>query len=655
MRSLLLLVSLLLPGVVFSQAIVPFPDGIRTRDHGRERTYVIAADEIAQPGPSKRFEVRSQNVAQAAAAKTLAPDARLIVYPSDEKRSESNRRLLTEKVLVHLQPGTDASSLARRLGFEKSTPAPALADHYVFTASSSRSALTAIEALRSADGVVSADHLLARLQKRRGIPNDPLFRSQWFLRNNGQTGGKPGIDAGVAGIWGKFGGAGIRGRGVLVGIVDDGVQGNHPDLKANYDSRLDYDWNDNTPYTADPSQNNEDFHGTAVAGIVAARGGNKLGVCGVAPQARITGLRLIADYVDDSQEAEAFLFRPVRIAIKSNSWGPYDDGQSLEGPGPLAQQALIDATTNGRNGHGTIFVFAAGNGRTDGDNSNYDGYANSIYTIATTAVDHNGKVTYYGEGGANVVIAAPSDNYADSGIVTTDLTGNNGYNYFRVGGDISLYDYTGTFGGTSAAAPVVSGVVALMLQRNPNLGWRDVQEILIRTAMQNDPGNVGWITNGAGFHFNEDFGAGLVRGTDAVNLGAHWQNLGPQTSQSISDTNTAAIPDGTGSLMRTFTFDPDQRVEHVTVKLDVTHPKRGQLRITLISPSGTVSELATKHNDPNSDIDWTYMTVRNWGEDAGGEWTLKIEDLLPGSAGTFNSAEVTLYGSDQLLMTVAPL
>ena len=639
-----ILLGVCIPWLAFGQALPPFPNEMATVDHGKFGAFEIAADEIAQQQADGRFQVKTENAGKVLREKTDSSSSRLVLYAKGATRTESNRRLLTEKMIVRVVPGTDVATLAAQYSIKQWKPAPALKDHYVFYASSALKALNTLAALRSEPGVLSADFLLARMQKRRGVPNDPLFSRQWHLLNRGQNGGLRGIDANVVPVWGNFRGAGYRGRGVMIGIVDDGVQYTHPDLRPNYDASVDYDWNDLTPSTAYPSQSNGDFHGTSVAGVAAARGNNGIGVCGVAPQARLTGLRLIADYVDDATEAEAFLYRQDLIAVKNNSWGPDDTGSTMEGPGPIAAQALVEATANGRGGLGTIFCWAAGNGREYDDNSNYDGYANSIYTTAVTAISNRGRTTYYGEPGSNVIVGAPSDNSSASGIVTTDLTGSNGYNHPGASGELSDPSYTGTFGGTSSATPVVSGVVALMLQRNPFLGWRDVQEILIRSARKNDASSPTWTDNAAGFHFNYNYGAGLVNAASAVQFAGVWTNLGPQIIQTQTDSTSSAIPDES-SVTKSFNFTGSQRVEHVTVKLNITHPSRGQLRITLISPSGTPSLLANVHGDTNSNIDWTYMTVRNWGENAAGTWQLVVEDGVAGLTGTINSAQVTIYGS----------
>ena len=135
------------------------------------------------------------------------------------------------------------------------------------------------------------------------------------------------------------------------------------------------------------------------------------------------------------------------------------------------------------------------------DSANYSGLANSRYVIAVGGVDHDGDyfnpddgtITDYPEAGANVLVVAPTgsvsldiglDSGTGSGIWTTDLTGNNGYNSAgSLDGDfLDDTDYTSRFNGTSAATPMVSGVIALMLEANPNLTYRDVQEILVRSA-----------------------------------------------------------------------------------------------------------------------------------------------------------------------------
>ncbi|MCX7790616.1 MAG: S8 family serine peptidase, partial [Chloroflexaceae bacterium] len=121
----------------------------------------------------------------------------------------------------------------------------------------------------------------AHLREPRSLPNDPLFPDQWHLRNTGSGGGTAGIDLNVTNWW-DWVGTNRLGAGVVIGIVDSGVEYTHPDLAANYRPTLSWDY---LSGDADPFPTGGTFHGTAVAGLAAARGHNALGVSGVAPRA----------------------------------------------------------------------------------------------------------------------------------------------------------------------------------------------------------------------------------------------------------------------------------------------------------------------------------------------------------------------------------
>jgi subtilisin family serine protease/subtilisin-like proprotein convertase family protein len=517
---------------------------------------------------------------------------------------------------------------------------------WVVSADDALAALEVLPRLRAAAGVVAADVLLARQRTPKSMPNDPLVSSQWHLKNSGAT--TVGTDLNVESAWNFPAAVGVRGAGVRIGVVDDGIDHQHEDLAPNYDGASGWDWNGND---SNPAAGSGDKHGTACAGNAAARGNNSLGGSGVAPEATLVGLRLISAPATDQQEAEAMIWKNDLIQVKSNSWGPADGGRTLEGPGPLTLAALETATTTGRGGLGTILVWAAGNGAVTGDNSNYDGYANSIHTIAVGAIDSRANAAQYSESGANVLVCAPSDGASPAlGITTTDRVGSAGYNTAVSGAG---GDYTNTFGGTSSATPLVAGVVALILEKNPLLGWRDVQEILIRSATKCRPLDVGWATNGSEIPFHPKFGAGLVNASAAVTLASNWENLPPQTSHSQSAVELGMmIPENSSvGATRSFRFsDTHLRVEHVTLTLDVTHTSRGNLQVVLTSPHGTESVLAEVHSDNNDHIrNWTFSTVRNWGETADGEWLLKIADLSPAGnslGGTLNAATLRVYGSE---------
>ena len=169
---------------------------------------------------------------------------------------------------------------------------------------------------------------------------------------------------------------------------------------------------------------------------------------------------------------------------------------------PQELQAMVKGVTEGRSGKGIIFVFAAGNEYDSGDDVNFYGNLNSRYTISVGAVSRYGVHASYSTGGAPLFVSAPSggtESYTNNVVALA-------------GGGCTGGDY-----GTSTAAPVVSGVVALILQTNTELTWRDVQGVLAATSRKVQPDSPSWSTNAAGFHHSYLYGFGLVDANAAVN------------------------------------------------------------------------------------------------------------------------------------------
>ena len=461
---------------------------------------------------------------------------------------------------------------------------------------------------------------------------DALLEQQWHLKDRSD----------------EVGGANVRdawpisvGTGIVIGIVDDGIQWTHPDLSPNYLASASFDFNFND---SDPQPFSTSAHGTAVAGVAAARGDNTIGVSGVAPQASLAGLRLTAMTPTDSQEASAFGFQTNTIHILNNSWNPTDNGTTLKAPGTLAAAARQSAVTTGRNGKGRIFVWSSGNGRLVSDDCNFDGYANSRYAIAVGASTDGAVQVSTSEGCSALMVLAPSGGGLRA-LTTADLIGTPGY-------DGS--DYTSAFGGTStggmsAAAPTVSGAVALMLARNQNLTWRDVQHILRRTSVRILPTDAGW-TTGA-FPHNERLGFGLLDAKAAVDLAGQWTNVPSEEAlPPVTRTLNWAIPDiNNNGLSDTITIGATESnfvIEHIEVDINVTHTWRGDLQVKLTSPSGVVSTLAPIRPADNGDnlTNWKFGSVRHWGESAAGTWTLNVADKRFQDTGTWNNWTLRIYG-----------
>ena len=557
---------------------------------------------------------------------------------------------LTQEVLIEVPSLADAKALAHQVGGTDARPVDYALGQFIIHLPGGSDALGAANHLVETGQTPSAIPQFARQRFTRDTPNDPLVSGQWHLGNIGQSGGTLGADLNVKPWW-NFAGASRLGAGVNIAVVDDGLQTAHPDLAANYIAALSFDINSGD---SDPNPGAIDFHGTAVAGVAAGVGNNGVGITGVAPRSRISGIRLVAAPATDEQEATGLTYRNNNQSgagtnhIYTNSWGPSDDGFTIEAPGPLTRAAMANAVATGRGGKGSIFVWAAGNGGS-ADNSNFDGYANSRFAIAVAATTNQGVHPLYSERGANVMVNAPSSGGTLS-VTTSDRTSTSGYN--STSGTAG--DYTSTFGGTSAAAPAVAGAVALMLEANPNLGWRDVKHILVRTAQQNDPTDPDWTINAAGRKHNDNYGFGRVDVNAAANLAKTWVNVGSEGSATVSKTVNQAIPDGLGGLDPSFgpflesTIEITQpiKVETVEVAVDVTHPYRGDLEFELVAPTGTSSILGTTREDSGDDFrNWVFTTVRDWDEVSTGLWTLRIHDGFANDAGTLNGWSLSVFGT----------
>ncbi len=647
------------------------------------------------------LRIASEHAPADAALSAAQPN--LVLYPADSPRSESQRLLVTMQVWIETDLPSSASTStspapaalsarAAELGLVRLQPVTYSPGTYIAdVAGDPAQPLRAAAALSQMPGVRLAMPVLAPRLAPAAIPNDPLFSRQWHLYNNGQQGGKAGCDINVLSVWdqgysGADSGSGLEpATPVRIGIVDDGIQmsitdvadwpyppeSDHPDLKQNLGGKH-KDWL--APIEASLRAANPHYqfieagkHGTPVAGLAAARGNNTLGLTGVAPRSSLTRLRvlghekstpaLIAEALvwdcpaADMIEQNGVKYPPLDdvIHVKNNSWGPYTTKPS-EWPAWTTYKPIFDALATGvRQGRywaGTIYVFASGNDQLINPGVKNPVAAGSINLIPVGAADNKGKVASYSQGGPHLVVSAPCD--AGTGVATTDLTGDRGYNALasKVTGEVADLDYTTGFTGTSAAASIVSGVVALMLEANPDLGWRDVKEILLRTSTRTGGSN--WVTRDGGqpslplIKHDDRMGGGIVNATEAVKLARAWQNLPVNLStepandpvygsSSLATTAATTLPDK-GSAKAIFDFSQtgsNIRVEHVELELKVTHSQRGALTITLRSPSGVTSTFLPRHGqDTGANVQTTLVSVRHWGELSKGKWTLTVTDAV---------------------------
>ena len=515
--------------------------------------------------------------------------------------------------------------------------------------------------------------------------NDSLYGCQWHLRNQ-ERGGE---DINVEAVWVE----GINGAGVNVAVVDDGMYYAHEDLAPNVDTALNHNYDTGNRDSRDIYGRYE-HHGTAVAGVIAAQD-NGIGVRGVAPRATVYGYNYLAgdwQQFEDRNRADAMSRNRVVTAISNNSWGPVD-GPWLGLANRLWELAIDSGIREGYEGKGVFYVFAGGNGgaghrenpdgtlvgghfdnvRKRGDNSNLDELANYYAVTAVCAVNDGDVRSVYSEKGANLWVCAPSrDDGEHRGIVTTENSDR----------------YRSKFGGTSAAAPIVSGVAALLRQANPDLTWRDLKLILAASARENDAANSGWLGGarkyGSGsatdrYHFNHEYGFGVVDAKAAVDIARGWTNVPPLESVSVASEAEVAIPPPSGSIPETVTTTLTLNTgirftEFVEVNTDFEHTSFRDMDIELVSPSGSVSKLtvpfntrhytATYRRSDGSTFDAPYWVLldgefrfgsaRHLGEDPNGQWTLRLTDHFPEFGGALRAWSIKVYGHPRDVSMASP-
>jgi len=535
---------------------------------------------------------------------------------------------------------------------------------------------------------------------------DPLFAHQWHLKNTGQNAfaqaaGNSGVDLSMEQVTSNR----VLGSGVSIAISDTGLDVTHPELVNNL-----------FPWHRDYNSANEDFygnprpigssgdHGTSVAGIIAAEGWNGEGGRGVAPGSLVSGL----NYINSIQSNEIKLDQasgPYTLFNYSYGENFYPSSSTFDS---TYQDQLLEGYLNGRNFLGQSYIKSAGNSYSECDddyrytyliegvgicyahNANMDSENNMIPTIVVGSVNASGEKSSYSSTGSSLWVSGLGGEFGfyEPAIVTIDQQGcgkgysRDGVNFtnFMIGEDPlnDNCDYTHMFNGTSSAAPMVTGVVALMLDVNPTLTARDIKYILAVTSDKiNDPtftgapphansdffalsGHTyeqGWVTNGAGYSFHNHFGFGLVNADKAVALArvynSSWGSLVHLNKDFSSTTYRAtpgsSIPDesATGRTSSIY-VNSNLTIEAVQIKVNITHGRPGDLGIELTSPRGTKSILLNINNslliplenddeEPEWVADLTDLVLSSnafYGESAQGWWTIKVIDGLGANTGT---------------------
>lgn len=565
---------------------------------------------------------------------------------------------------------------------------------------------------------MNAEAIAAFLQAELGWSDETI--AAWLASRIDESILVPGEDMNVASAFQQ----GVTGEGSIAVVVDSGLEIAHEDLQANILPNRSLNMAEGALNVTDPtSMSLFGDHGTSVAGLIAAVGWNGLGGRGVAPDAKLIGM----NYLNAQTDLNAALSHGIPgsgitesepLVVFNRSYGISYPAVISYDPFEEAVQAFSASVL--RQGKGAVNMKSSGNSfRRPGSiswagsvcgpanalgltclNGNFEPSQNTPYYLSVAAVNSDGRHTSYSTAGANVLVSAPAGEYGElaPAMVTTDqmtcLRGYSGFPRVDAGGwpeydaaftpfnypghpENPSCNYTSTFNGTSSAAPNAAGVVSLIHSANPNLTYREIKDILVKTATKVDPDNAavvlpvgedsfvahpGWVENAAGFAHNNLYGFGRVNAGDAVALAKRYTNAMPEQvitdwvslgTQANDDSLNVVIADNNAAgAVQTIEVTDDVVVEGVQFAFDVANPELVtaeaasqttagiDLAIEVTSPAGTKSVLLSSKQaivEPAFDFavgyyqgyilkNSVFLSNAFYGEDAKGTWTIRLVD-----------------------------
>ncbi|OOS06576.1 hcalcium-binding protein [[Haemophilus] felis] len=477
------------------------------------------------------------------------------------------------------------------------------------------------------------------------LPSDPDIIRQYYLETDN-----------ILPVWEHYTGKNIRiGQFEPSGpfsVAEEVADYRHPELRH----QMDKQWLHDYEYKRQEEDKVFSKHATEVAGIMVAERNGEGGV-GIAYNAKVASHWVGADVTS--------LNKMKHYDVANHSWGHkqnFVQQINFSDKTKTIFDIYKPALTEGRNGLGTVIVNSAGNERQEGGNTNYSELTNVRYGIAVASAQQNSafktSIAPYSNQGASILVTAHGSNTYSS---SREIVNENGS---------TLGEEYAHNNGTSFSAPVVSGIVALMLEANPYLGYRDVQEILALTATTKNITDSQWQRNGAknwngtGMYVSHDYGYGVVDAQVAVRLAQDWHTQHTYDNEvKLEDIYKSgninqAIEDNNGRQYSVDVGNMPLQIENVSVKVNLTHARASDLIIKLISPSGTESILMNRPGkNPNEEnahgdttfgtsntLDYRFTTALLKGEDPNGKWKLQVFDVATGETGTLNHWSLSFYG-----------
>ena len=624
----------------------------------------VAADELETAMATARED---ENVAFASHVYQLRDHPETLVYLSDEitiqfipkAEEEVRKTVAVEYSLVLVKP---VKGIANTFVYRLTPDSPA-------------NPIKITNLLMGKAEVVTAEVDIITPFESFYTPSDSKYNQQWYLHHNGGTLLAQNSHIDVEKAWDITRGM----RSVVVAIMDDAIDINHPDFQGEGKIVAPRDFKDKD-FLPMP-ESSQESHGTACAGVaVAEENGN--GVVGVAPGCALMPIRT-SGYLDDRSIEDLFDWAVDNGAdVISCSWG----AAAVYFPLSLRQKATLNhAATEGRDGKGCVILFAAGNANRPVSGTIYErgwqqnvlsgptkwlnGFAVHPDVIAVSACSSLNRKSAYSNWGANISVSAPSNNAPPGiwfretgyigtapqvtaflpgrGIFTTDQLGELGYN---------PDDFTRTFGGTSSACPVVAGVAGLIISANPDLTAQEVKQILQQSAdkvVDTDPDpqlglRMGTYANNG---HSQWFGYGKVNAFKAVQRAQRKLGEGGAVSRRITASNNlgAAIPDNDkDGLDSTISVRERGTIKDIQVTVDITHEFLGDIEVNLIAPNGKKVLLQSRTLGGRNQLKATYYLESTPAlkqllqQITNGIWRLRVIDHVLGDTGRLNGWSLSL-------------
>jgi len=397
------------------------------------------------------------------------------------------------------------------------------------------------------------------------------------------------------------------GNNTKIIIVDSGIDFTHNDLIADPNVKGD-SWKDVYPYNDDGLYGQkylgDSNHGTLCSGVSSAIRNNFIGSCGTSPKSSLVSIKVGNTHIQSDRVRYSLLKYKDYNAVYSISWNINLKTVGYEDADLFHFEYLFDELLESRDKKGCILVWAAGNDKRNGYNTVQDMFTSHKINFLIGSSDSENNPTHFSRPGSALTLLAPGQN-----VYTTDL-----------GNSFSFVD------GTSFSAPMVAGVVSLILEIRPEFSYRDIKYILMKTAtvkknFKNDitqtenAVNTNWVRNSQGFEFNNLYGAGVLNASKALEWSKYyWYPVLPKDH-----------------VIRTQVLNNEiyisENMYSESVQLFIKKFKIGP-SIVLVSPAGTKSELSPKYTNTGAyqiKDDYSILTNAFWGEHSKGVWKIEFD------------------------------